>query len=115
MGDFNSFNQKSGDSINLSEIGDKPFTITAVEDSPYTSGEDSTPGVKITTEENWEKADGESVNKIHTTRKAIVSMLTDDKFTEALAKGETFKVKCPAEKIKSKSGGMGYYTLVAAD
>jgi len=115
MGDFNSFNQKAGDSINLAELGDKPFTITKVESSPYVNGEEETEGVKITTEENWEKADGQKVNKIHTTRKAIVSMLLSEDFQSALAKGETFKVKCPAEKVKSKSGGMGYYTLVAAE
>jgi len=115
MGDFNSFNQKAGDSINLSELGDKVFTITAVESSPYINGEEQTDGVKITTKESWEKADGQKVNKVHTTRKAIVSMLLNDDFQSALAKGETFRVKCPAEKIKSKSGGMGYYTLVSAE
>ena len=67
MSDFNKFGQKSGDSINLSEIGDKVFTIIGVEDSPYTAKD-----------------------------------------------GETFKVKCPREKVKAKNGGMAYYDLVAA-
>ena len=45
MSDFNKFGQKSGDSINLSEIGDKIFTITAVEDSPYTKDGEETPDI----------------------------------------------------------------------
>ena len=114
MGDFSKFNQNASDSINLSEIGAKPFTITAVEDSPYTDGEKSTPGVKISTVESWEKEDGTKVNKIHTTRRAIVSKLTDKDFVSALAEGETFKVKCPTEKTKPKGKGLPYFDLIAA-
>jgi len=113
MGDFNTF-KNAGDSINLSEIGDKVFTITAVEDSPYTNGDDSTPGVKISTEESWTKADGTKVSKIHTTRRAIVSKLTNKEFVEALAEGETFKVKCPKELTKPKGAGKPYFDLIAA-
>mgnify|MGYP004003701687 FL=1 len=115
MSDFNKFGQKSGDSINLSEIGDKVFTITAVEDSPYTKDGEETPGVKISTSEKWEKEDGTQVSKIHTTRRAIVSKLVDADLRKALENGETFKVKCPAEKVKSKKGGMPYFDLVAAE
>tara|TARA_R100000908_G_C3755002_1_gene149388 strand:+ start:4204 stop:4551 length:348 start_codon:yes stop_codon:yes gene_type:complete len=115
MSDFNKFGQKSGDSINLSEIGDKVFTILAVEDSPYTKDGEETPGVKISTSEEWEKEDGTKVSKIHTTRRAIVSKLVDEDLRKALANGETFRVKCPAEKVKSKKGGMPYFDLVAAD
>ena len=114
MTSFNDFGQSAGDSINLSEIGDKVFTMTAVEDSPYTQGEDSTPGVKISTEETWTKEDGTKVQKIHTTRRAIVSKCTDADLKEALANGETFKVKCPKEKVKPKGKGMPYFDLIAA-
>ena len=111
MSDFNKFGQKSGDSINLSEIGDKVFTIIGVEDSPYTGKDgEETPGVKISTAEEWEKEDGTKVSKIHTTRRKLV----DADLRKALNEGETFKVKCPAEKVKSKNGGMAYYDLVAA-
>jgi hypothetical protein len=115
MSDFNKFGQKSGDSINLSEIGDKVFTITGVEDSPYTGKDgEETPGVKISTAEEWEKEDGTKVSKIHTTRRAVVSKLVDVDLRKALEDGETFKVKCPSEKVKAKGGGMAYYDLVAA-
>mgnify|MGYP003130685497 CR=1 FL=1 len=115
MSDFNKFGQKSGDSINLSEIGDKVFTITGVEDSPYTGKDgEETPGVKISTAEEWEKEDGTKVSKIHTTRRAVVSKLVDVDLRKALEDGETFKVKCPNEKVKAKGGGMAYYDLVAA-
>lgn len=115
MGNFDQFNKKSqADSINISEIGDKVFTILAVEDSPYTKDGEETPGVKISTAEEWERADGTKVSKIHTTRKAIVSKLTDQEFRDALDNGESFKVKCPKEKTKPKGNGMAYFDLVAA-
>ncbi len=114
MTSFDDFGQSAGDSINLSEIGDKVFTMTAVEDSPYKDGDTETPGIKISTEETWTKEDGTEVQKIHTTRRAIVSKCTDDKLKEALANGETFKVKCPKEKVKAKGKGMPYYDLIAA-
>jgi len=118
--DFNSFGQKTGDSINLSEIGDKTFTILNVEDSPYTKdGEETagvkTAGVKISTEETWKKEDGTEVKKIHTTRRAIVSKLNDEDFRKALEGGEHFKVKCPKDKVKPKGSGMPYFDLVAAE
>ena len=115
MTNFNDFGNKSGDSINLSKIGDKTFTILAVEDSPY-KAQDGTisPGVKITTEETWTTDKGEEVNKIHTTRRAVVSKLTDTEFVKALDGGEHFKVKCPTEKVKPEGNGMAYFDLVAA-
>lgn len=115
MGDFNKYASKSqSDSINLSEIGDKPFTITAVEDSPYTKDGVETPGVKISTLETWEKEDGTKVTKIHTTRRAIVSKLSDEDLRKAIDDGETFKVMCPTEKVKPSGSGMPYFDLVAA-
>ena len=116
MGDFSKYaNKSSSDSINLSEIGDKTFTIISVEDSPYTKDGEETPGIKISTSEEWEKEDGTKVSKIHTTRRAIVSKLTDADLRKALEEGESFKVKCPTEKTKSKKGGMPYFDLVAAE
>ena len=115
MGNIEHFAKTSSDSINLTEIGDKPFTIIAVEDSPYTKDGVETPGVKISTTEKWEKADGTKVSKIHTTRKAVVSKLVDPDFRKALDDGETFKVKCPTERVKAKGGGMAYYDLVSAE
>lgn len=116
MSDFNKFGkQGKSDSINLSEIGDKTFTIIGVEDSPYTKDGEETPGVKISTSEEWEKEDGTTVSKIHTTRRAIVSKLSDEELRNALSDGETFKVKCPKEKVKAKGSGMPYFDLVAAE
>lgn len=113
--DFNKFNKGSSDSINLSEIGDKVFTITAVEDSPYTKDGEETPGVKISTSEEWEKEDGTKVSKIHTTRRAIVSKLSDEDLRKALLDGDTFSVRCPTEKVTPKKGGMPYFDLIAAE
>lgn len=114
MGNIEQFNKSTSDSINLTELEGKPFTITAVEDSPYTKDGESTPGVKMTTLEEWERTDGKKVNKIHTTRVAVVSKCMDADFRKALDEGDTFKVKCPVEKIKSKSGSNSYYDLVSA-
>ena len=116
MTNFNDFGQKSGDSINLSKIKDDVFTIVAVEKSDY-KAQDGTlsDGVKITTEETWKKEDGTEVNMIHTTRRAIVSKLSDAEFLKALDNGEHFRVKCPAEKVKPQGSGMAYFDLVAAD
>lgn len=115
--------QSAGDSISLKEIGEKPFTIVGVEDSDYEEGKTKTPGVKIQTKETFEKKDGEEVNKIHTTRTAIVSKLysvdaegkpANQKILGDLAKGEEIgPVKCVL--VKAKKGGKDYYDLVAAD
>ena len=115
MTNFNDYGQKPGDSINLSEIGDKIFTITGVEDSPYTKDGEETPGVKVSTSETWKKEDGTEVQKIHTTRRAIVSKLCDEELRKALDSGETFKVRCPKDKVKPKGSGMPYFDLVAAE
>ncbi len=114
MTNFDDFGQNSGDSINLSKIDDDVFTILSVESSPYTKDGVETEGVKITTEETWTKEDGTEVQKIHTTRRAIVSKLNDAEFRKALDAGEHFKVKCPKEKVKPKGGGMAYFNLIAA-
>lgn len=116
MTNFNDFGQKPTDSINLSKIGDKTFTILEVVKSDYTASDGTiSEGVKITTEEDWTKEDGTTVNKIHTTRRAIVSKLSDDEFLKALDMGEHFKVKCPTEKVKPQGSGQPYFNLVAAE
>ena len=114
MGNFDDYSTTEKDSISLTEIGDKPFTIVSVEKSNYEQKDkDPVPGVKITTQEEWETESGETVKKLHTTRRAIVNKLLNDNFLEALNGGETFKVKCPLEKVASKKGGMPYFDLVA--
>lgn len=115
MGNIDDYTSSAKDSISLTEIGEKPFTIVSVEKSNYEKqGAEPVPGVKITTQEEWETDKGEKVNKLHTTRRAIVSKLTNENFLEALNGGETFKVKCPLEKVPSKTaGGMAYFDLVA--
>lgn len=116
MGDFNKYATSASDSINLSELGDTPFTITGVEESNYEEqGKEPTPGVKVSVEEEFEKEDGTKVSKIHTTRRAIVNKLLNPEFLKALESGETFRVKCPKEKVKPKKGGMPYFDLVAAE
>jgi len=117
---FDDFNKETeGDSVNLTTIKDTVFTITAVEKSDYTAPDgEVSEGVKITTEETWEKEDSEGnitkVNKLHTTRRAVVSKLNDEDFRKALDGGETFKVKSPLDKVKPKGAGQPYFDLVAA-
>jgi len=116
MTSFDDFNkQKSGDSVNLTTLKGEPFTIVSVEKSNY-KAEDGTisEGVKITTVEKWDKEDGTEVNRIHTTRKAVVSKLLDDEFLKALDNGENFKVRSPEEKVKPQGKGNPYFDLVAA-
>ena len=113
---FDDFNQqKEADSVNLTTIKDTPFTIISVEKSDYTAKDGKvSDGVKITTEESWDGKDGKKFNKLHTTRRAVVSKLNDEDFRKALEGGEHFKVKCPLEKVKNTTGGQDYFDLVAA-
>lgn len=108
--------QKEADSVNLSEIGDTAFTMVKIEDSDYTEqGKEPQPGVKIETEEEWTRAkDGKKVNKIHTTRRAVVSTLSNADLRKDLENGKRLKVKCPTEKVKPKGGGQPYFVLVDA-
>ena len=76
----------SGDSAPLSQIDGKPFTITGVEDSDYTDGEKTTPGVKITTKEEFE-INGEKYSKFHTTRAVIVDNLSNEKLRNDISNG----------------------------
>ena len=110
MTNISDFEAKS-DSISLAKIEDQPFTILAVEDSDYEEGSgDSrtvTKGVKITTKETFE-----GVNKLHTTRTAIVSKLNEAGVKSVLQREEPIgPVKC----VKATSGnGKSYFKLVDA-
>lgn len=118
---FSDVTQTAGDSVNLKEVDGTPFTLVGVEDSAYQqSGQPDQPGVKIITKEEWKNANGEMVNKLHTTRKAIVGKLrtvdddgkpTNQKLHEALANGETYKLIVEEKKGKN---GRNYFDLVEA-
>lgn len=79
------------DSVSLKLIDGKVFNIIGVEDSNYTEGEKSTPGVKITTKESFKvkNKDGAEVesNKFHTTRVGIVSQLKNEKLRADIDSG----------------------------
>lgn len=117
MGKFSEY-ASTGDSASLGKIDGEAFTITAVEDSPYTEGDNVTQGIRITTKESFD-VDGEEFNKFHTTRKVLVGKLSpidgegkpaNQKLHDALAEGEEIgPVKC--EKAKGKK----YIILVDAE
>ena len=72
----------------MAKIGDKAFTITFIEDSDYTQGDQITKGVKITTKETFE-IDGNFLNKFHTTRVAIVKKFSNEKLRSDVNNGNT--------------------------
>ena len=95
----------------MAKIGDKAFTITFIEDSDYTQGDQITKGVKITTKETFE-IDGNFLNKFHTTRVAIVKKFSNEKLRSDVNKGNSLgPVKCVSEKSAS---GKSFYNLVDA-
>ncbi len=87
--------ESKGDSISLAHLGDSPFNIIDVEDSPYEdrSTHEVSDGVKITTKESVEK-DGVKYNKFHTTRRAVVSKLKSAAVAEAIANNDLGTVRC---------------------
>jgi hypothetical protein len=100
------------DSVSLTKLEGKLFTIVAVEDSNYEDSGNVSQGVKITTKERH-LVDGEPRNKFHTTRTAIVNKLRDPAVREALANGDTIgPVK--AQLQKAKKGGKDYFDLIPA-
>ena len=117
--------QNASDSIGLNTIDGTPFTLTGVEDSAYTAeGKPPVAGVKLITKEEWKNANGEMVNKLHTTRVAIVNKTrkldkdgnpANQALHEALANGETYRLVCPEEKVKPKGKGLPFFDLVEAD
>lgn len=112
LGDY----KQESDSINISEIEDKPFTMTGIERSDYTQeGKEDTKGVKISTVETWKREkDGLEVQKIHTTRRAIVSQLLNEDLMNDVNGGKKLKVLCPSEKQKPQGKGLPFYLLVDA-
>ncbi len=103
--------ETEANSISLAKIDGKSFTIVGIVESNYDEGSGdnkvSTPGVKITTSEEFE-----GVHVLHTTRKAIVSKLTSPAVLEALESGTIGPVKCA--KAQSASTGKDYFKLVDA-
>ncbi|MBA4437731.1 MAG: hypothetical protein H2B06_02705 [Nitrosopumilaceae archaeon] len=95
----------------MAKIGDKAFTITFIEDSDYTQGDQITKGVKITTKETFE-IEGNFVNKFHTTRVAIVKKFSNEKLRSDVNNGNSLgPVRCVSEKSAS---GKSFYNLVDA-
>ena len=95
----------------MAKIDDKAFTITFIEDSDYTQGNEVTKGVKITTKETF---DIESIptNKFHTTRVAIVKKFNNEKLRSDVNSGNALgPVKCVLEK---SSSGKNFFNLVDA-
>ncbi|MHA7647250.1 hypothetical protein [Nitrosopumilus sp. S4] len=95
----------------MAKIGDKPFTITFIEDSDYIQGDETVKGVKITTKEVFE-IDGNFTNKFHTTRVAIVKKFNNEKLRNDVNNGDALgPVKCVSEKSNS---GKSFSNLVDA-
>ena len=100
-----------GDSVSLAKIDNKAFTITFIEDSDYTQGNEVTKGVKITTKETFE-IEGTLINKFHTTRVAIVKKFNNEKIRIDVNNGNSLgPVKCVLEKSAS---GKNFFNLVDA-
>lgn len=100
------------DSVSLKHIDGKKFHIVGVEDSNYTEGENSTPGVKITTKEEFD-VEGQPWRKFHTTRTAVVSKLKNEQLRADIESGSVIgPVMC--KEVKSKTGGKPYIDLVEA-
>lgn len=94
-----------GDSISLTKLGEKPFSIIGVEDSNYNDNGVEKEGVKITTKETF-NIEGADWQKFHTGRKAIVSKLKNAKLRADIANGTVIgPVKCVPTKFKNGKGG----------
>jgi hypothetical protein len=100
------------DSKSLTQIDGKSFTIVAVEDSNYEDEGKTTEGVKLTTSESFD-VDGESFNKFHTTRIAVVNKLKLKTLRDDLNLGHKIgPVVC--KMVEPKKGKKPYYDLVKA-
>ena len=98
-------------SASLAKIDGQSFTITQIEDSNYTHGDEVTKGVKLTMKENF-SIDGNQMNKFHTTRVAIVKKFLNQKLRDDVNSGsETLHVKCVLEKSTS---GKNFFNLIDA-
>ncbi len=99
------------DSVSLAKIDGQSFTITHIEDSNYSQGDDVTRGVKLTMKEFF-SVDGNQMNKFHTTRVAIVKKFSNQKLRDDInSSKETLCVKCISEK---SSSGKSFFNLVDA-
>ncbi len=95
----------------MAKIDDKVFTITFIEDSDYTKGDEVTKGVKITTKEIFE-IEGNSINKFYTTRVAIVKKFNNEKLRLDVNNGNPLgPVKCISEKSAS---GKNFFNIIDA-
>jgi len=97
--------ESEGDSISLLKIDGQPFHIVKIEGSAY--NED--PGFKITTEESF-TIDGVKWNKFHTTRRAVVAKLNDEKVRKQLEIGKIGPMICKLTKAKT-AGVKDYWVL----
>ena len=104
--------QTIGDSASLTKIGEKAFTIIDIQDSDYTKGADTTPGVKITTAETFE-IDGNSISKFHTTRVAVVQRLSNQNLRKDVnvEKKPLGPVKCVSQ---AAANGKNFFNLIDA-
>ena len=128
---FSEYNTPTAfDSVWLSKIGDKPFTVVAVEQGTHSKKTkvrvkqpdntykdeyetEEVPKIVITTKEKF-KIDGTEYSKLASTSPAIISALTTDQVLQDLADGEEIgQVKCVLEG-KPKNGGNPYNILVSA-
>ena len=95
----------------MAKIDGQSFTITEIEDSHYTQGEEITKGVKLTMKESF-SIDGNQMNKFHTTRVAVVKKFSNQKLRDDINSAkETLHVKCVSEKSTS---GKNFFNLVDA-
>ena len=104
--------QTIGDSASLTKIGEKAFTIIDIQDSDYTQGTETTPGVKITTTESFE-IDGIPMSKFHTTRVAVVQRLSNQNLRRDVneEKKPLGPVKCVSQ---TAANGKNFFNLVDA-
>lgn len=101
-----------GDSVSLAEIDGEAFHIIHIEDSDYDDNGEIKKGVKITTQEQFDVNDNK-MNKFHTTRIAIVKILSSTKIrTDVNEKNDPLgPVKCNKEKGKN---GRNFFNLIEA-
>ncbi len=95
-----------GDSVSLKILDNEEFTITGIEDSDYTQGDEVTKGVKITTAAMYN-----GTNKFHTTRIAIVNLLSKPELRKDVFEGKQLKVKIVKSKTKA---GKDFFEMVSA-
>ena len=115
MSRLDKYVQTGGNSKSLSKIDGKNFTVTGVEDSDYTNGDEPpVRGIKITTKESFD-IDGEKCNRFHTTRVAIVGKFAEgEELREAV--NEKNDPVGPVKCVKMNSqNGKSFFQLVDAD